>query len=209
MTPLEIWGWACAAAGSTLAVPQFVKLTRDRDTAGMSLVLWQLNVSIALGWVVHGRIGGWWNMVVPNAISGVLALLVLALIRRERGISVLGTYGLGLGVGIACVTADVLLGSAAFGVTVLIPLLVGQLDQLRAILFDSDISGVSFGFLLITLLLQGMWGSWAYLAGDASAMITASSLTPGAIASVVWFLLRRTGRVGSLKPPVASWSGDR
>ena len=46
MTPLEIWGWACAGVGSMLAVPQFIKLFRDRDTAGMSLVLWQLNVAV-------------------------------------------------------------------------------------------------------------------------------------------------------------------
>ena len=206
MTPLEIWGWACAAVGSMLAVPQFIKLVRDRDTAGMSLVLWQLNVAIAIGWTAHGWRYGWWNMVVPNAISGVLAVLVLLLIRQSRRLSLVGTYGLGLAVGLVCVAVDVVGGSAAFAVAVLVPLLVGQFDQLRALLFDHDISGVSFGFLLITLALQVMWGSWAFLAQETSAMITASALSPGAIASVAWFLLRKRGRVGALKPPVAAWA---
>ncbi len=209
MTFLTIWGWACAVAGSMLAVPQFTKLVRDRDTAGMSLVLWQLNVAIAIGWTVHGWRGGWWNMVVPNAISGVLALLVLTLMRQHRRLTLLGTYGLGIAVGLATVVFDVWVGPAAFGVAVLIPLLIGQLDQLRALLFDPDISGVSFGFLLITLLLQGMWGLWGVLAGDTSVMITASSLSIGAVVSVVWFLLRRYRGLQALTPPSPRWAGNR
>lgn len=206
MTPLDLWGWACAAMGSLLAVPQFVKLARDRDTAGLSLVLWQLNVAIAVGWTVHGWTGGWWNMVVPNAISGVLALLVLRMVRRARGLRLLATYGPGVAVGLLCVGVDRLAGPAAFGIAILVPLLIGQLDQLRAILFDADISGVSFGFLAITLALQGMWGTWALWAGDTSVLITASSLTPGALLSVAWFLLRRYRKVGPLRPPVAAWA---
>lgn len=209
MTSLEAWGWACAALGSVLAVPQFVKLSRDRDTAGLSLVLWQLNVAIGLGWVVHGWLGGWWNMIVPNAVSAVLALFVLRMVRRARRLRPLATYGLGVVVGLACVGVDLLAGPAAFGIAILVPLLIGQLDQLRAILFDADISGISPAFLVIVLTLQGMWGIWGLWAGDTSVLITASSLTPGALLSVVWFLLRRSGRVGRLKPPVAAWAGDR
>ncbi len=209
MSLLEIWGWACAAVGSMLAVPQFLKLRRDRDTAGLSLVLWQLNVAIAIAWTAHGWRGGWWNMVVGNAIAGVLAVLVLGMIRGVRKLGLLRTYGLGLAVAVACVGVDLWLGSAAFGIAVLIPLLSGQMDQLRAILFDDDISGVSFSFLVIVFALQVMWGTWSLWAGDTSVMITASALSVGAVVSVVWFVLRKTNRVGPLRPPVASWSANR
>ena len=196
MTLLELWGWACAAAGSMLAVPQFVRVLRAGTTAGLSLVLWQFSVAASIGWTVHGWRGGWWNMVAPNLISGILALLVLRLIRENRRLPLLRTYALGLTVGAVCVAFDVLLGPAAFGLAVLVPLLIGQLDQLRALLFDPDVTGVSFAFLVITLVLQGMWGSWAVWAGDTSAMITASAMSVGAVLNVVWFLLRRSGRIG-------------
>ena len=178
MTLLELWGWACAAAGSMLAVPQFVRVLRAGTTAGLSLVLWQFSVAASIGWTVHGWRGGWRR------------------IRENRRLPLLRTYALGLTVGAVCVAFDVLLGPAAFGLAVLVPLLIGQLDQLRALLFDPDVTGVSFAFLVISLVLQGMWGSWAVWAGDTSAMITASAMSVGAVLNVVWFLLRRSGRVG-------------
>ena len=57
-----LWGWACAVAGTALSVPQVVRLLSTGTSAGVSPLLWQLNVANGIGWTAHGLASGHANV---------------------------------------------------------------------------------------------------------------------------------------------------
>ena len=188
-------GWACAVVGSALSVPQVVRLLATRTSAGVSPLLWQLNVANGIGWTAHGLVSGHPNVTVPNALSGLLAALVLLLVQRDRALPRVRTWALSAAVGLVGVLVVLLAPEGGFGVFAVVPLAIGFGAQTRDLLTAPDIDGVSPVFVFGALLVQVLWWTWARLAGDLSIFICASVIGLVCVLNVVLWLLRRSGRL--------------
>lgn len=183
-------GWTAATIGTANGVPQIVKLVRGRTSAGLSLFMWQLFLMANIGWTTHGILTAQPVMIGPNLISLVMTLAILRLIRLDRGLRPSRIYPIGILGGVISVAVDVLLGPAAFGWVVLIPLALGTLGQLKDLVVDPDLSGVSLLFLAGSTLIQGLWVTWASIVGEVSVLICGSSLLVLCGINLVWYVLR-------------------
>ena len=74
---IEALGWAAAAFGSLVALPQVVRLFQTGSAAGVSLTAWQASFGANIAWTVHGVLGGYANLWVPKLICQVEAIPVL------------------------------------------------------------------------------------------------------------------------------------
>lgn len=187
------WGWACAAAGSMLSVPQIVRLLVGRTSAGVSLLLWQLMFGGGIGWTFHGVVTGHLNLIVPNAIATVSCALVLHMVARDRRLPAARVWVLGLMVAAILVAVELVGGAAAFGITVMAPFLIGISAQTRDLLRSPDLSGLSPVYVFGTLVVQVMWWSWALAAWELSTLICSSAVGTLAIVNVVLLLARTRG----------------
>jgi len=188
-----VWGWACAVVGSLLSVPQILRLLLGRTSAGVSLLLWQLLLGGGLGWTYHGIVVGHANLIVPNALSAALAALVLAMLARDRHLPARRVWPLGLAVGLALVAVEVLGGSAAFGIAVIAPFIVGLGGQTRDLLRSPDLSGLSPLYVVGTLVVQLMWWSWALGVGELSTLICSTVVGLVALTNVLLWAARTRG----------------
>ena len=87
MTPTDLLGY-CAAALTTLSfLPQALLTLRTRDVAGISLGMYgAFTLGVAL-WLAYGLMLGQWPIVVANALTLLLASVILVMkvtVERER-----------------------------------------------------------------------------------------------------------------------------
>ena len=193
MNHIDLLGWLAALIGATSLLPQLTKLVRTRNTAGVSLFFWQLMLGMNLAWISHGFVIDTLNMIVPNIFMLGCTLTTLAVLRRERFLSPIAVYPLGLAVGTVLIAGDRLLGPAVFGALAVIPGLIGATGQLLDIARSEDISGVSSVFLFWGLAVQISWLSWGILARDISTVIMATSMLFASVLTISWYLARRAG----------------
>lgn len=86
MTPTDLLGY-CAAALTTLSfLPQALLTLRTRDVAGISLGMYgAFTLGVAL-WLAYGLMLGQWPIVVANALTLLLASVILVMkVTVERG----------------------------------------------------------------------------------------------------------------------------
>ncbi len=165
------WGWTCAVAGSVVSVPQVVRLLRTATSGGVSLLMWQLNLGVAIGWASHGLMVERLNLVVPNVVGVILAVGVLTMLQRDRGLATVRVWPLGIAVGLACVAVEYFGSAAWFGTVSIFPVALGMFGQTRNLLRSPDITGLSGPYIVGAFFLQLMWVSWGALAGDISTVI--------------------------------------
>lgn len=195
------WGWVCALAGSVASMPQVVRLLRSGRSEGISLLMWQLLLGAGIGWTAHGLTVGHLNLVVPNLISSVLAMMVLLMLQRDRGLRPVSVWPLALAVGAAAIAVEQVGSSAWFGIAAIFPVAVGMISQTRDLVRAPDISGISGLYTLGAVGLQAMWLSWAFLAGDISTQICSTAIGLIAVVnSTLW--LQRTRRAAVVPAPV-------
>ena len=203
MELIVAWGWACAAAGSLLSLPQIARLLASRTSAGVSLLLWQLLFGGGIGWAFHGIVVSHLNIIVPNALSAALCALVLAMVARDRRLSAVRVWPLGLAVAAGLIGVELLGGAAAFGIVVVAPFLVGMAGQTRDLLRSPDLSGLSPLYVVGTLVLQLMWWSWALWVSELSILICSSVIGLVAALNVGLWLARTRGVLTVTPAPTA------
>ena len=163
---IEALGWAAAAIGSLVALPQVVKLFQTGSAAGVSLTAWQATFGANIAWTVHGVLGGYANLWLPNVIFLCCSSLVLARMQRDRGIG-WGRLALpGLAQAAVTIALDLLAGPVAFAVAALLPSLLAQMAQLHALFLKPNLAGVSLGYMTMNVVNQLVWVTWAALAGS-------------------------------------------
>lgn len=188
---LEALGWAAAAFGSLVALPQVVKLFTARSAAGVSLPAWQAALGANLAWTVHGVLVGYANLWVPNIVFGVCSTLVLLLVQRDRRTGWSALLSPALVLAAITIALDVLAGPVAFAVAALLPALLAQMAQLHALVLKPNVAGVSFGYMAMNVLNQLVWVTWAAYAGESSVLLVGSTLGVLMVANLVWATLRR------------------
>lgn len=84
LTTVDLVGFIAGALTTAAFVPQVAKSWRTRDLSGVSLRMYSLfTLGVAL-WLAYGIAVSSWPVIVCNAITLVLAGLVLALKLRHR-----------------------------------------------------------------------------------------------------------------------------
>lgn len=198
MTLIELLGWVAAVSGPIMFLPQVAQLVRDKTSAGISLLMWQFILAAGISWFVHGVLADRPNIWATNGLSLVSTLMILRMIRSDRALSAARVYLPGLLVAAIAVATDVFAGPVVFGFAILAPLAVGALGQIRSLVVDADLSGVSLPFTIGGVLTQAMWFAWSIPAREVSVTICATTLMVTSTASLVWLLARRTQLVGPL-----------
>jgi MtN3 and saliva related transmembrane protein len=80
MTTLNTCIGAIAALCTTVAfVPQVIKSWRTRDLSGISLPMYTIFTLGVILWLVYGLLIGDWPVIIANAITALLAGVVLLL----------------------------------------------------------------------------------------------------------------------------------
>ena len=201
---LGVLGWICAVIGSGLAVPQVVRLIRAENSAGASLLNWQLVVGSGLAWTVYGMRVGHANVWVPNVLMAAAGLVIIVMICRDRGLNLLKELLIPvavIAVSLLCWWAGVALwgasvGNAVFGFVVNVPQMVGMAAQLRSILTEPSLAGLSVTYIALVAGVQYLWLLWGLLTPDYGLVAGASALGLLGTLTMLALAARKAGRVG-------------
>lgn len=190
---ISVLGWAAAVAGISLGIPQLIRLLRTRDVHGISVPAWQALLAVNLGFGIHGIVLGQWNMIVTNvfALGTTVPMLVLLARELQRGLWRLMTPGI-LGAAVL-VGLDLTVGSAAFGVAIMIPGTIVNIGQTVALVRSHSVSGVSGLYMVMGVVNQVLWCSWAWLLPDVGTGIATSVYLTVVSINLVWWGLRTLG----------------
>jgi hypothetical protein len=91
------------------------------------------------------------------------------------------------------IAIDQLLGSAAFGAAAIIAAVVANAGQSIELVRAKRIVGVSVLFLILAVMNQGLWLSWAILVPDIGTMIFATVTGIITVFNLTWWSLRMLG----------------
>ena len=80
---MEWLGYVAAILTTIAFVPQALKTIRTRDTRGISLGMYVVFTIGVVFWFGYGLVLGSWPMIVSNAITFVLASIILAMKLRH------------------------------------------------------------------------------------------------------------------------------
>jgi MtN3 and saliva related transmembrane protein len=80
---MEWLGYVAATLTTLAFVPQALKTIRTRDTRGISLGMYVVFTIGVVFWFGYGLVLGSWPMIVSNAITFVLASVILAMKLRH------------------------------------------------------------------------------------------------------------------------------
>lgn len=172
----DVFGWVAAAIGIASSMPQLLRILRERNSAGVSLPLWQTTAGTGAAWAAHGFLTGAAPLQVPNLLGSLLAFATVIFVLKNRLQPVLRQLVLPLLLGAALIAVDLKWGAVVFGILIVMPQLAGQLSQLRALITTTNPAGVSAGFLAIFVAGQIMWLVYGVLHGDWALIIAATTM---------------------------------
>ena len=193
MSFVDAVGWLAAAIGSVALLPQTVKLFRDRDAAGISLMYWQLLLSVVASFVVHGAIIGAPNVIVPNAAMSLVAAWTILLVGRARAIAWPRLFVISLVLFVVLIGIDLVLGPAIYGAATAIPVSIGLIGQIVDVARQFDVTGISPGFLALGVLMQATWFTWGMLAVEWAIRVSAGTFLVLSVTLMAWWVARRLG----------------
>lgn len=187
MSLVLVIGWTAAAVGAFFAMPQFVRIARSRNSAGLSLRGWQLQSAVSLAWVGHGIMYAMANQIAANAVIGFCSLGILWFVLRDRKLDL---WRVAIPVLIAAavlIAIDLWLGQVAFGLVLIVPIVGSLSAQLRQMIAAPDLSGVSPGYLVLAAVIQVLWLVWSFMVTDWSVTLSSlASFTLLAANLIVW-----------------------
>jgi uncharacterized protein with PQ loop repeat len=193
MSPVEILCWAGTVSGTILGLPQVLRLIRTRRVDGLSLTAWRAMLVVNLSWTAHGINIGQVPQIVTSALSLCSTVPILYLMARglhRRLLPVLLPSLLAAG---ALIAVDQLFGSAAFGAVAIVAAVVANAGQSIELVRARRIIGVSVLFLILAVVNQGFWLSWAILVPDAGTTIFATVTGTITVFNLIWWTLRMLG----------------
>lgn len=193
MSSVDLLGWVAAAVGILLGLPQLVHLLRTRHTEGVSLLAWQTLLVLNLSWCVHGVLIGQLNMVVTNAFGMFTTVPILVLMARSRELKLLRVVLPAVITAVVAIAADLIFGTAIFGVVVLVPGTVVNVAQSMELIRSPSVAGVSPVFLVVAVTNQVLWLSWATMVPELGTIIAASVAAMITAFNLAWWVLRRFG----------------
>ena len=193
MTAVQMLGWTGTLTAILLGLPQLVRLARTRNVEGLSLPAWQAFLAVGVGWTAHGITIGQPPQIAASALSLASTVPILYLLSRQLGRNFLWTLVPGLGLAGVMILVDQLFGSAAYGAVAIIPALLANAGQSVALIRSEHVRGVSVLFLILAMLNQMVWVTWATLVADRGTIIAAGTTGVIALFNLIWYTGRRLG----------------
>jgi uncharacterized protein with PQ loop repeat len=193
VSAVEVIGWAGTVSGTVLGLPQFLRLVRTRRVEGLSLTAWQAMLVVNLIWTAHGISIGQAPQIVTSALSLCSTVPILYLMARELRRHFLLVLLPALLAAAALIAVDQLLGSAAFGTVAIIAAVIANAGQSIELVRSPRIVGVSVLFLILAVVNQALWLSWAILVPDIGTMIFATVTGTITAFNLIWWSLRVLG----------------
>jgi uncharacterized protein with PQ loop repeat len=193
VSAVEVIGWAGTVSGTILGLPQVLRLVRTGRVDGLSLTAWQAMLVVNLIWTAHGISIGQAPQIVTSALSLCCTVPILYLMARELQRHLLPVLLPGLLAAGALIAVDQILGSAAFGAAAIIAAVVANAGQSIELVRAKRIVGVSVLFLILAVVNQALWLSWAILVPDIGTMIFATVTGTITVFNLIWWSLRMLG----------------
>jgi uncharacterized protein with PQ loop repeat len=193
VSAVEVVGWAGTVSGTILGLPQVLRLLRTGRVDGLSLTAWQAMLVVNLSWTAHGLSIGQLPQIVTSALSLCSTVPILYLMARELRRPVLLVLLPGLLAAGILIGVDQIFGSAAFGAAAIIPAVVANAGQSLELVRSPRIVGVSVLYLILAVVNQALWLSWAILVPDTGTMIAATVTGTIAVFNLTWWSLRILG----------------
>jgi len=188
---------AVAFCGAVIAVgiplPQFLLVVRTRDTHGLSIVMWVLSLGTVASWLSHGIRLDVVNMVWPNVLSLAMTTTILFMLYRQGKYHWYATWLPGLALGALLIGLDYGVGTACYGIAVVIPQAYGMVRQGIALIRAERVSGVSIPSWIFQVVNQLVWLIWAVMAHETGTFISAVVSLVAALFVLLWRILRACG----------------
>ena len=143
MTSVALLGWLATCLGTSLAVPQLVRILRTRNVEGLSLVGWRTMLGVNIAWALHGWSIGQLPQLLASGLSLFTTLPILVLMGLIRGRRIFSLLLPGLLVGLAMVSVDQYYGSVVYGIVAIAPGLVVSSGQTAELVRAPHVRGVS------------------------------------------------------------------
>lgn len=191
MPLVAIVGWIAAAFSMSSGLPQLFRIIRTRSTEGLSVLMWQLQVAGIGGWVLYSFAVGTPQLIVPNTALFLTSVAVLRVIAKSRGLRLLPLLVWPLLLAGVLFGVHLLFGPLVFGIAVSVPLAVSQIAQLRYMMSVPDLSGVSLPYLVVAVIVQALWLTWAGLALEWAVLGCDVVMGSLCLANLVYYLVRR------------------
>jgi uncharacterized protein with PQ loop repeat len=190
VTFVDVLGWAAAFTIMGISLPQLLLLLRTRDTAGLALPTWVINLGTYIGWLSHGIKLRQGPMSIPNVWGLVCTVGILIVLVRTRKLNVLKVFAPSVLLGATMMGLDYFVASWAFGIMAMVPGCISMGRQGWELTRAPDVSGVSTASWVWQVATQALWFVWGILVGDLGTIIsTFFSVIVAAI--VLWLLLLR------------------
>ena len=193
MSLVDVIGWSATCVGALLALPQLLRLVRTRHLEGVSLFAWRAVLVLNIIWMAHGIRIGQPPQIVTNVIALCITLPILVVLSRSLGRSLLMVLAPPLAAAAIVVGIDVYLGSLAFGIAAIIPGIFSNAGQSVELVRSGDVRGVAPLFLMMAVLNQVLWLTWALMVRDPGTIFAAAITLAMTAFNLTWYSLRRFG----------------
>jgi uncharacterized protein with PQ loop repeat len=169
MSATALLGGLGTAIGLIRALPQLVRLARERDAHGVSLDTAVTSSIVSFGWATYGVLTEQPAVALATGASGIVfaAVSVLAtrLGRRPSELRAAPVWF------IALVGAGGLRGSEGLGVLLPVSVLIANVPQIVAAYRESDLTGLSTSTWLLSTSDGIVWLAYSLFADDSSILV--------------------------------------
>ena len=193
MTLVSMIAFGGAILAAVIGLPQYLLVVRTKDTHGLSLTAWIIAVGTGAGWLGHGIRIGEIHMIWPNIWGLFVAFTILYYLRRNKHYTSYLKLWPGLALAGLLFTLDAFIGSAAFGIAIMIPQVYGILRQGVALMKAPQVTGVSLATWIFQLLCQSLWLVWAIMTSEPGTLICATVSAIACTFTLTWRILRAIG----------------
>ena len=184
------------AIGLVRALPQLVRLLRARDAHGVSVDTAATSSIVSFAWVTYGVLTAQGAVAAASGASAVMfALVTVVALRFGRTARELRAAPAWL---VVLLVAALTGGARGLGLLLPVSVLVANVPQLVVAWRERDLSGLSLGTWLLTVLEATVWGSYALVAGDRAILLYAV-LNLATSGGIVALRLAKGGRAGDAR----------
>ena len=157
------------AVGLVRALPQLLRLLRTRNVHGVSADTAGTTGVVSTAWAVYGVLTDQAAVALASGATALTFLLVAVVaLRLGRPLRTMRTAPVWL---VVLAVGGAAGGAAALGVLLPVSVLVANVPQLRVAWRERDLSGLSLGTWLLSVLEAGVWGTYGLLAGDRAILV--------------------------------------
>ena len=157
------------AIGLVRALPQLIRLLRTRNVHGVSADSAGTISVVSAAWATYGVLTGQAAVALASgATSLMFALVAVVALRLGRRLGDLRTTPVWLAV---LALGGAVGGAAGLGLLLPVSVLVANVPQLRVAWREQDLSGLSLGTWILSVLEAAVWGTYGLLAGDLAILV--------------------------------------